>query len=200
MINHISSWAGSIVVAVITVTILEMLLPDGKNKKYIKTVMGVYLLLIIVSPIIKAVSGQDIDLENLIEIEDSNISINNISIQTNSSIENIYLTNIKKDIKAKLEQKGYDATVIDLIIETADQDNYGTIYEMNIILMKNENESMENKSVSKIETVEISIGDTGLKKELSNEETITDIERQDIIEFLSTTYNVEKSKITIRRD
>ena len=65
MISNISKWAGSIVIAVIIVTILEMLLPDGKNKKYIKTVMGVYILFTVISPIVKGVSRNNIDIESL---------------------------------------------------------------------------------------------------------------------------------------
>ena len=197
MINHISSWAGSIVVAVIVVTILEMLLPEGKNKKYIKTAMGVYLLFTIVSPIIKAASREKINIENLIDMKNSITATNIISIQTNTSIENIYITNIKKDITAKLEQKGYTALRIDLKIETANDANYGEIYEMEIVLQKNDKES---KNVGKVETVQISIGDTGLKKELSKKDTISEREKQDLIEYLSTTYNINTNKITIRGD
>lgn len=35
----ISSWAEQIVVAVIIATIIEMILPNGNNKKYIKAVI-----------------------------------------------------------------------------------------------------------------------------------------------------------------
>ena len=36
MIDYISSWAGQIITSVIIVTILEMILPNGNSKKYIK--------------------------------------------------------------------------------------------------------------------------------------------------------------------
>ena len=68
MIKDISNWTGSIVASVIVVTLLEMLLPESKNKKYIKTIMGVYLLFTIISPITKAVAGSNIKLENIIDL------------------------------------------------------------------------------------------------------------------------------------
>ena len=43
MIEWISDWAGSIIVAVIIGTIIEMILPSGNSKKYIKMVIGVYI-------------------------------------------------------------------------------------------------------------------------------------------------------------
>ena len=36
MISWFNSWAQGIILAVIIVTILEMIVPEGKNKKYIK--------------------------------------------------------------------------------------------------------------------------------------------------------------------
>ena len=53
MINFMSSWAEQIVLAVIVATIIEMILPKSKNKKYIQMVIGVYVLFNIISPIIK---------------------------------------------------------------------------------------------------------------------------------------------------
>ena len=96
MISNISKWAGSIVIAVIIVTILEMLLPDGKNKKYIKTVMGVYILFTVISPIVKGVSRNNIDIESLIETKNTVLVSNSMEMQTSSSIENIFLANIKR--------------------------------------------------------------------------------------------------------
>ena len=36
MVEWISNWAESIIVAVIIATIIEMILPEGNSKKYIK--------------------------------------------------------------------------------------------------------------------------------------------------------------------
>ena len=44
-----------IVIAVIISTIIEMILPSNKNKKYIQMVIGVYVLFNIISPIISLV-------------------------------------------------------------------------------------------------------------------------------------------------
>ena len=52
MIDFINDWAGELVVALIIVTIIEMLLPENKTKKYVKTVIGVYIIFCIISPFI----------------------------------------------------------------------------------------------------------------------------------------------------
>ncbi|MCI8482131.1 MAG: hypothetical protein HFJ27_03470 [Clostridia bacterium] len=53
MIENLSLWAEQIIVAVIIATIIEMILPNGNNKKYIKAVIGVYVLFTIISPIFR---------------------------------------------------------------------------------------------------------------------------------------------------
>ncbi len=52
MISNISSWAQQIIIAVVIATILEMILPKGNSRKYIKTVIGIYILYTIISPVI----------------------------------------------------------------------------------------------------------------------------------------------------
>ena len=41
MINNISSWAEQVIIAMIIATIIEMILPKGNSKKYIKMVIGI---------------------------------------------------------------------------------------------------------------------------------------------------------------
>lgn len=56
MINNISSWAEQVIIAVIIATIIEMILPNGNSKKYIKTVIGVYIVYTIISPVITLIT------------------------------------------------------------------------------------------------------------------------------------------------
>ena len=66
MIEFISSWAKSLGLAIVIVSILEMLLPNNKNKKYIRMVMGIYILFNIVSPFISnkdIFNIEDLDIE-----------------------------------------------------------------------------------------------------------------------------------------
>ena len=49
MINWIGSWVQGIVIAVVISTIIEMILPDGNIKKYVRTVIGVYIVFVIIS-------------------------------------------------------------------------------------------------------------------------------------------------------
>lgn len=53
MIEFLSSWAKGLGVAIVVVSILEMILPNNKTKKYIRMVMGIYIIFNIISPFIE---------------------------------------------------------------------------------------------------------------------------------------------------
>ena len=53
MIEFLSSSIKSLGVAIIIVSILEMLLPNNKIKKYIRMVMGIFILFNIIAPFIQ---------------------------------------------------------------------------------------------------------------------------------------------------
>ena len=90
MINFISSWAEQIVLAVIIATIIELILPKNKNRKYIQMVIGVYVLFNIISPVIK--NKEAISVENYnIEKYETNSTYEIDQSSMDERIEKIYL-------------------------------------------------------------------------------------------------------------
>ena len=53
MIEVLSSWAKGLGLSIVVVSILEMILPNNKTKKYVRMVMGIYILFNIISPLVK---------------------------------------------------------------------------------------------------------------------------------------------------
>ena len=104
MINSIGSWAEQIIVAVIIGTILEMVLPKGNTQKYIKTLIGVYILYTIISPVITFATGENLKIDyneyekylNVSEVE------NNINVGT---IEDTFKREIRNQMKKNIEEK-----------------------------------------------------------------------------------------------
>lgn len=184
MINWINSWLRGIVIAVIISTIIEMIIPNGNIKKYIKTVMGVYIIFVIISPIISRITGEKINIAKYINSQTSKYEQKEIAtIDTNAYIEQVYKENIKQDIMKKLGEKGYKIKKFEAEIETKEID-YGKIKKLKIGIEK------ENKN---IEPVEISVN----KQEKSNKEDIPQDELANIKTFLETTYGIEPKNIII---
>ena len=101
-----SSWAEQVILAVIIATILELILPNSKNKKYVQMVIGVYVLFNIISPIIKnkeKLVFSEIDLDKYIttstKVEQSSMD---------ARLEKIYLDELENNIKSKFKNAGIE--------------------------------------------------------------------------------------------
>lgn len=195
MIEFLSSWAQGIIVAVIIATLIEMILPNSSSKKYVKVVIGMYILFTIVSPIIKKLGGKDINL-NTIDIEkyEQQISKSDNTISrkfednNTRSIKDIYVSNLKADISAKLKEKGYEIDTSDIQIK--DDENY-TIEKITLKLIKMEQKQEKNNEIV-INTVEI--GNTISQKD---SKTLSDDDKQEVKDYISKTYDIDKKNINI---
>ena len=106
MINFLSSWAEQVILAVIIATILELILPNSKNKKYVQMVIGVYVLFNIISPFVKnkeKLVFSEIDLDKYIttstKVEQSSMD---------ARLEKIYLDELENNIKSKFKNAGIE--------------------------------------------------------------------------------------------
>lgn len=194
MISWFNSWAQGIILAVIIVTILEMIVPEGRNKKYIKIVMGVYITFTIISPIITKVTGNnfELDVSKYEDLFNSNSvqGVNEITSLNNQSIENLYLNTIKTDIKTELDKEGYESKKINITADINVENEEAKIYKIDIEVAKKPNEE-EIKKVNKVEI--------GKSTEESNVEevTLSSGEVNKLKEVLVEKYEIEKEKIHI---
>lgn len=119
MISFISSWAEQIVLAVIVATIIELILPKNKNKKYIQMVIGVYVLFNIISPIIKNKDNFSVEKYNTEKYESqSQYEIDQSSMD--ARIEKIYLEELEKKTQEKFQDNGFVVTKckVDAVLDT----------------------------------------------------------------------------------
>ena len=189
MISWFNSWAQGIILAVIIVTILEMIVPEGRNKKYIKIVMGVYITFTIISPIITKVTGNnfELDVSKYEDLFNSNSmqGANEITSINNQSIENLYLNTIKTDIKTELDNEGYESKKINITADINVENEEAKIYKIDIEVTKKQNE----KDIKKVNKVEI-----GNSTDESNveESTLSSGEVNKLKEVLAGKYEIEK--------
>lgn len=107
MINFMSSWAEQIVLAVVVATIIELILPQNKNKKYIQMVIGVYVLFNIISPVIENKESFSIDKYNIENYETkSEYEIDQSSMD--KRLEKIYLEELKNKVTSKFEDNDFN--------------------------------------------------------------------------------------------
>lgn len=209
MINFINSWAQGIILAVIVATIIEIILPDGKNKKYVKTIIGIYIIFVMVYPLVSKITSKNINIEELLNSAISKTNKyetdNELAINTNTYIEETYKQKLEDDIKRKAVEKNYEINFLDLNIET-DNENYGQINSINMKISKKEdnkkiqdNTNNTNNNINQIEKVEIKVSNNNNKREENekNEIRIPEDEINEFKEYLATSYGVQKENIHI---
>ncbi len=105
MISNISSFCTTIIFTTLTIIILEMVMPDGKSKKYISFVCKVVITIALINPILNFIN---IDIDEKLELTDSNY--NQYRVENNTYEKNVremYEKNLVNDITSRLEENGY---------------------------------------------------------------------------------------------
>ena len=200
MIENLSSWAKGITLAVIVVSILEMLLPNNKTKKYIKMVMGVFILFNIISPFINAN-----DLKNLNELDASKyVNENNKNYVEQKSmderLEELYIEEIEKDIIKKVEKKGYKVSMckVDAKITKNEEETGITKIKLKVEktgeVKQEENSSIENQIVTQVQKIK----KVNTKKiEEDKETSLEKSDIQNLKQFLIEEYEVNEKCLEI---
>lgn len=197
MISWISSWAQGIIMAVIIGAIIEMILPEGNSKKYVKIVIGVYVLFTIISPVISKITGKTIQVSDILELnkyieETENNSKLYVTLDEDNSnnIKDIYESSLRNDIKAKIEAKGYNAKNIKLEIE--DDEEY-TLKKIDIEIYKNMEKN--KKDIETIQNVDINISQKSTENDM--QEKLSEKDKRKLKDYLSEVYEIDEKNINI---
>lgn len=177
MIENLSNIATTLVILVVLITIIEMILPSGNNKKYIKFFSGVILMLIIITPIVNVLNSE-IDVEKF--IKENQMEVMNVEYELSENyIYDAYIENLKQDIINRLNENGYEVLDIKLNI---DKDTYEpSDIELNIKHLDGE-----------IQPIIIEVFEKA-QMELSN------YDKEIIRTLINQNYGIKKSKIVINK-
>ena len=205
--NFLNTWLQGIIVAVVIATIIDMIMPNGSSRKYVKVVLGIYVVFNIISPIINKFAGEDLKVSSLTNIEGAfkemdtyNTSTSNINISKSNeeNIKQIYIANLKEDIKAKLEGKKYDVEKVNITL--GNSENY-ELKEIKVYINgKKDKKEYNDVSVNQIEKINIQIGinEENMKQDEKPQfNKISENEQKEIKQYLSSVYEINEDKIHI---
>ena len=153
MINFLSSWVKNLSLALIVVSILEMLLPNNKTKKYVKMVMGLYILFSIIAPFVNNSNVLDFNIEDVYSNyskEISSTSATSTAGEVNQAsmddrLNQLYKEQLESDITQKVEEKGYDVRKCKVDAHISESD---TGIESIILEIDGKNDNTENSNNS----------------------------------------------------
>lgn len=211
MIEFLSSWAKGLGVTIVIVSILEMLLPNNKTKKYIKMVLGVYVIFNIISPIIQNKEIFDLDELDLSDYQTTETSaIDQTSMD--ERIEELYIQELEKDVTKKVKEMGYEVTKCKVEAQISDKEEDTKISKIKLKIEKSQekqeeeekDDSTEDKIVSEIQkikkvdtTVEIEKNEEKTQNEKENKTAITKVDIQNVKKFLIEEYGVNEKCLEI---
>ncbi|MDD2376750.1 MAG: stage III sporulation protein AF [Clostridia bacterium] len=168
MIETFKNWISTLLCIGIFISILELILPKSKIKKYIYVLVGIVTTITIISPGINLFKNNDIakSVSSVVDNFSSNVNINNNTDldEYNKNQENIikdqFIDSLKKDIESNLTLRGVN--VIEVYISLAEN------YDIQKIRVKTK--SLSTASLSEISKV---------------------------IEYIKSQYDIDYSKIEV---
>lgn len=203
--NFLNSWLQGIIVCVIIATIIELILPSGSTKKYIKVVLGMFIVFNIITPVINKITKNNFEISSIINMDEyskkmktyETSSQNQVSSNTNEqTIKQIYISKLEKDIKNKLKEKNY--TVSKIEIEINENEEY-SIKQINLLVQKDEEETEEKQAntieIENIETINIQVNENIIPEQ--KEENISANEISKIKQYLASEYQIDEKEINI---
>ncbi|WP_042145878.1 stage III sporulation protein AF [Paucisalibacillus sp. EB02] len=201
--NLLINWVSQIIIFILLATIIDLLIPAGGMKKYIKFVIGLILILIFLQPIFyifkvdiqEAVrnsfssiiddDSQASEIENLIEMQKSEIeSSSGAYILEQMAVQ-------LKDIARAPLLDNYQAVIRDLDFQFIDGAAYSYEGLEEVIVYLEQSEAGEG-TVNAVEDVVIDMGDK--QKHTPTEE----VDLKGIESLLRETWELTDKKLTVR--
>lgn len=199
--EKISMWSREIVISVILTTVIEMILPENKSKKYIKIMFGIFIVYTIISPVFEFFSNTSIDRmidkgEEAIEASSSNIdNINDNQDYTDKAVINLYSQSLEKEINNVLQNNGYIPEKIELKIASDGTYNINQIS----IKVKEKVESKNNES-KKAQSIVETVKQIVINKELDEEDDnkiINENDKSNIKTVIHSNFGINEENIII---
>lgn len=203
MIEFLSTWAKSLGLAIIVISILEMILPNNKTKKYVRMIFGIYIIFNIISPFIKNKDILDIITYDFNEY--SNYTTNQSSLNQSSMdsrIEQMYIEELEKDITEKVNDLGFNVTTCNVYATFSSQEEESKIEKIELTVTKSEEQkeaeqTIENKIVNEIQKIKPINTTIEEKNQDENNQSISNSDVQKIKKFLIEEYGVEEKCLKI---
>lgn len=204
MIEFLKPWVINIVIIILFVIITDIVLPDGSMKRYVRVIIGIFVLLAIIQPFIhikdikydfeKSYIETSIILDNKNLLDDKEVLG---KYQKIKALE-IYEKNLTDKITAAISYKesiSKNSIVVKLDINKDHQDSkFGTLNSVQVLIPKEE----QTGNIEKIKKVEIGKEEKVIYKQEKeynfNDKTSSD----EIRDMLSKMLGINKDKVQVK--
>ena len=174
MILKIKSWCEGIIVSIILCIIIESLIPEGNNKKYVKVIIGIYIMYVSLNPLLNLFNY---DLNFSFKEFKSYAITEEVSNFSKNNIKDIYILGIEQNIKKELENFGYQIDKVKIFVDL----NYENIEKIELNIKS-------NKVKKQNEIVKTIVIDSENGKE----------DYDEILNYIEENYSIKRENILIK--
>ena len=177
-----NQFAMSLVSSIVAITLIEMILPSNKIKKYVVFVSSIVLVIVVINPI-TSILNKNIDIESVLKDNETFILNseykNKMQYAKEKDMQDTYNVFLKDDIISRMKENGY--LVRNVSVKVDDKTYEVTEMELEI---EHDDGSIQNV------VIDVSVSENG---ETEN------VEVSKIKDLLCETYGVEKNNIIINK-
>lgn len=198
MMNSIMTYIYTLVFFAIFIAVLEMILPKGNSKKYVRLVSGIILTYVVFSPIVSILSNVSDVRQNIadgIESLNSSHSSNKKVIGREQYVLNLFEKGVENDIKDRVEECGYVIDNIEVRYNLNDKNEITDITYVSFNVIDKVNKENNARSGEIIEKISISV-DLNNNNNIKSIE-LTDDEVQMIKDSICNVYQIDEDKVYI---
>ncbi|WP_066637590.1 stage III sporulation protein AF [Desulfolucanica intricata] len=197
----------NLIIIVVLTVFLEMLLPSGIMRRYVKVVMG----LVVVVSVLQTASGlihKDLNLSvpaiaklhDNTEIRDITAAGEKLAKQNQSEALNGYQNGIERQVLA-IAGLNDELEVVDVEVDIQDNPenkNYGRIQEINLVVTKRTEKEMNNQdsTIPQVEPVSIQVGDKSEEVKSAKEKPLPG-QVEKIRETVASFYNLTADQVQV---
>lgn len=144
VIAAVTSWIKEIIYIILFASFLEFLLPNGQMRKFIRVIIGLFIILAILSPVIDLMKGKQMDqlsVQSVMSGKDSKASeaTNKIGVNQEQLVSDLYRQQLAKQIRSvavTVEGVSDAQVVVDLDQSVNGPGGIGTIHKVFITLQQ----------------------------------------------------------------
>lgn len=168
MIETFRNWINILLCLGIFITIIQLIMPKNKLRKYIYSLVGIITIITIVSPVMNLLKNENMDeslkqvISNIDTGNSDSLDVKKYKEASDDAIKTSFVNSLKVDIKNRLLQNEVEVTKIEIFVD----------FEYNI------------------EKIEINI-----KKISENNDKLSSVTQ--VVKYINEEYDIDLSKIIV---
>lgn len=154
MSEILKEWVSNIFIAVLLISFIEVILPSGNMRKYIKFILSIILLAIMLQPLLEYKQIKYSTFEDMYFIDDIEDTIENQELATiqNIQISSVYKLKLKNEISTIILDILHDSEIKDIkikIYENVNRKNFGEIHSIYVDMTNINHDSSHKEQMIK---------------------------------------------------